>query len=100
MYSTADCYSPERILAELEEVTGKKVTYTQVSSNTSKSFLPEFMAEEMLENHLFVENPGYYNGARLKESHGILDEKPVSWKEYIKKAGPFGHLEQHKSTQR
>ncbi len=47
------------------------------------------MAEEMLENHLFIENPGYYNGASLKESLDLLEEKPTTWKEFLKKNGAF-----------
>ena len=47
------------------------------------------MAEEMLENHLFIENPGYYNGASLKESLDLLEEKPTTWKEFLKKSGAF-----------
>ncbi|OMP88419.1 NmrA-like family domain-containing protein 1 [Diplodia seriata] len=89
VYGAADYYTPERILAELEEVTGKKTNYVQVSSEAYKGFLPDFMAEEMLENHLFVEDPGYYAGASLKDSLAILDEKPVSWKEYVKNSGDF-----------
>ncbi|KAH7115187.1 putative NmrA family transcriptional regulator [Dendryphion nanum] len=88
VYAAADYYTPTRILAELEEVTGAKTTYTQVPGDVYKSFLPEFMAEEMLENHLFIEEPGYYNGAGLEESLAILEEKPESWKEYA--ARTFG----------
>ena len=47
--------------------------------------MPEFMAQEMLENHLFIESPGYYNGEGLEKSHAILDEKLVPWKEYAGK---------------
>lgn len=47
------------------------------------------MAEEMLENHLFIENPGYFNGAGLKESLDLLEEKPTTWKEFITKSGAF-----------
>lgn len=44
------------------------------------------MAEEMLENHLFIESPGYYAGRSLKESHDLLEEdgfKPTSWKAFL-----------------
>jgi hypothetical protein len=53
IYGAADYYNPERVLAELE-VTGKEKNYVQVSNEFYKSFLPNFMAEEMLENHLFI----------------------------------------------
>lgn len=89
IFAATDYYTPERILAEFEEVTGKKATFVQVSAEQYKSSLPEFMAEEMLENHLFIENPGYYNGASLGESLSLLEEKPTTWKEFIKKSGAF-----------
>lgn len=86
IYGAGDYYTPERILAELEEVTGAKTSFTQIPGEVYKSFFPEFMAEEMLENHLFIDEPGYYNGASLDESHAILEEQPETWKEYARKA--------------
>ncbi|KAL1636579.1 hypothetical protein SLS56_001164 [Neofusicoccum ribis] len=83
-----DYYTPTRILKEFEEVTGKKTQYVQVDSETYKSFLPGPMAQEMLENHLFVEEPGYYAGKDLKESLGLLTSaglKPTSWKDFLMK---------------
>jgi hypothetical protein len=87
--AATDYYTPGRIVAEFEEVTGTKATYIQVSAEQYQSFLPAEMAEEYLENHLFVEYPGYYNGACLKESLDLLEEKPTTWKEFIKKSGAF-----------
>lgn len=82
--AAADYYSVSRIISEFEEVTGKKINYQQVSPDQYKSFLPEFMAEEMLENHLLIEKPGYFNGMSLQESLNALDEKPTTWKEFLK----------------
>lgn len=82
-------YTPEQIRAGLEAATGKKTRFAQITADQYKSFLPEFMAEEMLENHLFIEKPGYYNGAELKESHDVADGELVSWEEFIKKSGAF-----------
>lgn len=87
--AATDYYTPERVLSEFEEVTGKKTKYVQVSAEQYKSFLPAAMAEEMLENHLFVEEPGYYNGASLEESLSVLEDKPTTWKEFITKSGAF-----------
>ncbi|RAR16226.1 family transcriptional regulator [Stemphylium lycopersici] len=89
IYGAVDYYTAERVLAELEEVTGKKTNYVQVSAETYKGFFPEFMAQEMLENHLFIEEPGYYNGADLADSLALLEEKPVTWKEFVSKSGAF-----------
>lgn len=74
-----------RIVSEFEEVSGKKIHFNQVTPEQYKSFLPDFMAEEMLENHQLIEEPGYYNGMSLQESLDALDEKPTTWKEFVKK---------------
>jgi hypothetical protein len=89
IFGAVDYYTPEQILAVLEEVTGKKTQFVQVSSEAYKSFLPEFMAQEMLENHLFIEEPGYYGGASLDGSQKILKEGLTTWKEYVQKSGAF-----------
>jgi hypothetical protein len=84
--AAADYYTPTRILAEFEEVTGKKTRFVQVDSETYKSFMPGPMGEEMLENHLFIESPGYYRGQSLKESHDLLKKagfKTSSWKHFL-----------------
>ncbi len=87
--AATDYYTPERIVAEFEEVTGKKAAFVQLSPEQYKSHLPAAVAEEMLENHLFIEDPGYFNGASLKESLDLLEEKPTTWKEFVNKSGAF-----------
>jgi len=57
-----------------------------VSPDQYKSFLPDFMAVEMLENHLLIENPGYYNGMSLKESLDALEDEPTTWKDFVKQS--------------
>ncbi|KAJ5892944.1 hypothetical protein N7504_009635 [Penicillium tannophilum] len=86
LFAAADYYTPTRILAEFEEVTGKKARFVQVDSETYKSFMPGPMGEEMLENHLFIESPGYYKGQSLKESHDFLEKfgfQTTTWKAYL-----------------
>ncbi|KAJ5095666.1 hypothetical protein NUU61_005022 [Penicillium alfredii] len=64
----ADYDTPQRILAGFE------------------SFIPGAMGMEMLENRLFIADPGYYNGQSLKESHDLLAEagfQSTSWREYL-----------------
>jgi hypothetical protein len=61
----------------------------QIDDNMYKSFLPEFMAQEMLENHQLIESPGYYGGEALEKSHENVEEKLVSWKEYIENGSAF-----------
>jgi hypothetical protein len=89
VYAATDYYTTERILAEVEEVSGKKTAYVQLTPEQYKSAMPAAMADEMLENHLFIEKPGYFNGASLKESLDLLDEKPATWKEFITKNRAF-----------
>lgn len=57
----------------------------QVDPDTYKGFFPPAMGEEMLENHLFVEKPGYYDGASLEPSLALLEEKPTTWKEFAQR---------------
>jgi hypothetical protein len=61
----------------------------QLDNNTYKSFLPEFIAQEMLENHLFIEEPGYYLGEGLEKSHENVEEALVSWKEFAGSKSAF-----------
>lgn len=82
-------YTPEQIRSGLEAATGKKTHYMQVTPEMYKGFLPDFIAEEMLQNHQFIDEPGYYNGAELKASHDVVEDKLVSWEEFIKKSGAF-----------
>lgn len=62
---------------------GKKASFYQISSEQYKSYLPDYMADEMLENHLFIEEPGYYLGESLEDSLALLDAKPMSWKQFV-----------------
>ncbi|KAK9546923.1 hypothetical protein V6Z77_009150 [Aspergillus fumigatus] len=42
----------------------------------------------MLQNHLFIENPGYFNGRDLKESNDWLEKagyQPTSWREFLER---------------
>lgn len=58
----------------------------KVDNEAYKSFIPGHMGLEMLENHLLIEEPGYYNGRSLSESQDILKNagyKSTSWKEFL-----------------
>ena len=67
-------------------MTGQKSRFVRVDNDTYKSFMPGYLGLEMLENHLFVEDPGYYNGKSLKESQDLLADagfKPTTWKDFL-----------------
>ncbi|EHK42422.1 hypothetical protein TRIATDRAFT_149983 [Trichoderma atroviride IMI 206040] len=86
--AAADYYTPTRILAEFEEVTGGKANFLKLDADTFQSFFPAPLGVEMLENHLFIEEPGYYAGKSLDESLDLLRKvglKPTTWKEFLAK---------------
>ncbi|VUC30826.1 unnamed protein product [Clonostachys rosea] len=86
--AAADYYTPTRIISEFEEITGKQGKFISIDSETYKSFLPGPMADEMLENHLFIEEPGYYAGRSLEESRQLLTSvglQPTTWKAFLMK---------------
>ncbi|UPK97988.1 hypothetical protein LCI18_008923 [Fusarium solani-melongenae] len=84
--AAAGYYTPTQIVSEFEEVVGKPARFVPIDAATYKSFLPEPLADEMLENHIFIEEPGYYNGQDLKESLDLLSSvglHPTTWKEFL-----------------
>lgn len=62
---------------------GKPAAFKQIPDDLFKSFLPEAIAQELLENMLLLEEPGYYAGADLAESLALLDEKPTTWRDFL-----------------
>lgn len=85
----AGYYTPPQILDSLAKITGKKTHFAQVPEDVYKSFLPAHMAQEMLENHLFIQDPGYFAGQDLDESLKAAKSNPVSWEQYIEKSGAW-----------
>lgn len=83
VYAATEYYSPQRLVSEFSEILGKPANVVQVPNETFKSFLPPQVAQEMLENMLLLEDPGYYGGADLAESLSMLEEKPTTWKEFV-----------------
>ncbi|KAL1841905.1 hypothetical protein VTJ49DRAFT_6427 [Mycothermus thermophilus] len=90
LLAAAGYYTPERILEEFEEVTGNKTAFMQVSPEQYRAYLPANVAQEMLETHLFIADPGYYAGESLEESLKLLDEKPTTWKEFVRRSNASG----------
>lgn len=73
---------------DFEKVTGKPARFVATTPDAYKSVLPATLADEMLENHLFIEEPGYYAGASLESSLEALKNvflSPVSWADFLKK---------------
>ncbi|KAM4065033.1 nmrA-like family protein [Hirsutella rhossiliensis] len=85
IYAATNYYSPSQLLAEFSEVMGKPAKAVQIPQEAFKAYLPPPIAQEMLENFLLTENPGYYGGAGLSESLSLLDETPTTWREFVDK---------------
>ena len=86
IHAGAEYYTPARIMAEFKEVTGKTGKYVQLDHDVYKSFIPPPIAQELLENELLCEEPGFFAGGSLAEGHALLAEaglKPTTWKEYL-----------------
>jgi len=84
--AAADYYTPARIMNEFTEVTGHKGQYVQLDHEVYKSFLPPPIAQEILENELLCEEPGFFAGASLAGGHELLADaglKVTSWKEFL-----------------
>ena len=87
MYAAADYYTLSRIMEEFQEVTGKKGQYVQLDQDVYKSFLPPPIAQEILENELLCEDPGFFAGGSLADGHKLLAEvglAPMTWKDYLR----------------
>lgn len=68
----------------------KHVTHFDgVMNEQYQNFLPPIMGLELLENHLLIEEPGYYAGESLKESLDAVPEKLVTLKEFVAKTKAF-----------
>lgn len=87
-------YSPNQVVDIFKKVTGKELKYQSVSGEDfKKAFVPEFLAQEMLENFYLIRDYKYFGGADpeadLEKSLALLDEKPTPLEESIKSIGPW-----------
>jgi hypothetical protein len=84
--AAADYYTPARLMEEFRATSGKKGEYIQVPHDTYKSFLPPPIAQEILENEILCEDPGFFGGKSLDEGHALLAEvglAPTTWKDFV-----------------
>ncbi|KAJ5667401.1 hypothetical protein N7507_003265 [Penicillium longicatenatum] len=86
IYASSDYYKWDDIPSHFEAATGKKLMVVTVPGEVFKSFLPGLspeMKEEIYENLMLLEDPGYYAGADLTSSLNLLSEKPVGLTEFF-----------------
>lgn len=67
------------------QIVGKEAVFIQVTSEQYTASLPPVVATEFLENHLFIEEPGYYLGEPLEPTLELVDSEPSSWGEFVQK---------------
>ncbi|KAK1248883.1 hypothetical protein MKX08_007103 [Trichoderma sp. CBMAI-0020] len=54
--------------------------------------MPDFAAEELLQNFRLMNEGGYYAGEKLDWSLSLLEDKPTTWLEHLKAAKAFQGL--------
>ena len=74
---------------------GKTARYNQVSLEEFKGILkskgmPDFAAQEMVENFQLFDEFGYYGGASLDETHALVEDKLTTWAEHAKASKKWG----------
>ncbi|KAI4240357.1 MAG: hypothetical protein L6R40_005183 [Gallowayella cf. fulva] len=92
IYGATGWYTPTDIVNAIEEFSGKKTTFNEVPDETFRKFLPEAIAEEMMETFMLVKDYAYYGPGGdkiLEESLKYAAEKPTTLKEFIAKSGPY-----------
>ncbi|GKT43112.1 NmrA-like family domain-containing protein 1 [Colletotrichum spaethianum] len=77
---------------------GKTARYNEISHDDFRGALkgqgmPDFAAEELLQNMRLLNEFGYYGGEKLDESHAIVEDKLTTWEDYVKKAKAFAGLQ-------
>ena len=87
---TTTCYGEPELKIHITDSEGKKNDYLipfKVIEIAEYDVIlgRTWLSVEYLENQLFVEEPGYYLGESLEPSLKLLDSKPTTWEEFIKK---------------
>ena len=52
--------------------------------------MPEHIAQELLENMLLLDQPGYYGGESLDDTHKLVVDELTTWEEFAKKSTRWG----------
>lgn len=89
---TSEWRTPAEIVGEIEKTGGKHVKFNDVPEEVFHGFLPKHMADELTENMVLVRDYKYFGPEAEKEtieSAKILDQKPVTWKEFVESHGPW-----------
>ncbi len=69
---------------------GKTAKYVQITPEQYKEVLvkyagmPDFVAQEMVENFLLFDQFGYFFGESLDETHALLEDKLTTWEDHLR----------------
>lgn len=92
VFGATGWYTPTEMVATIEKVSGKKVTFSSVSDQVYEGFLPPNIAKELTETFAFIREFAYYGpGAEegVAESLKIVTEKPTTWEEFVQSTWPW-----------
>ncbi|KAL8995935.1 MAG: hypothetical protein Q9169_004436 [Polycauliona sp. 2 TL-2023] len=92
VYAASGWYTPTDIVNAIEKFSGKKTTFNQLPDETFRSYLPEAIAEEMMETFMLVRDYAYYGPGGdkiLAESLKYVAEKPTTLEDFIARSGPY-----------
>lgn len=81
----AGYYTPNQIVAEIAETLGIKTAAVKIPQEAFRSFLAPELTQGTIENLLVMEAEGYYGGESLEPSLALLEDKLVSWKDFVRK---------------
>ncbi|KAL8688894.1 MAG: hypothetical protein Q9224_004772 [Gallowayella concinna] len=83
IYAATGWYTPTDVVNAIEEFSGKKTTFNEVPDETFRKFLPDAIAEEMMETFMLVRDYAYYGpgGDKILEEslkvRSTVPEKPI-----------------------
>jgi len=95
IYGSSGYYTLDQICEIFTKVTGYKAKYVETPAETWKTFLPEWMALEMLENYYLLRDYMYYGGddpeGHLKWSLDMTSElgRPTTLEKFFETHGPW-----------
>jgi len=76
------------MVKQLAEITGKKMSYRQISNEdywtSLGSMMPDRIKQEFVDQFLYVNEFGYYNGKSVIPSQQHLARKPRTWADFVK----------------
>ncbi|KAL5603895.1 hypothetical protein FOVSG1_006645 [Fusarium oxysporum f. sp. vasinfectum] len=84
IFAAAAYLTPNQLMREWSEATGKKGKYMQLPEDVFKSHMPPQVAQLIYENMLLMEDPGYYANGELAPFLNALDEQPTTWKQFAR----------------